>query len=219
MSETKLSKEDVQFMRKYGRIFLAHLNENLFLGNNRRENYESIFMTTCLFLIGLYNENEFLVDLVRFGFHVQELALLNYEQTSNFSFNSHCNVHKFVCAFFLLLSKSSQIGPLYDYCSEVCDIRRKKSFFHYIYPEYMLLDTATNGDSGIQSARASLSECETEFKRELKSSAKEYSAAIKQYEEQLKKNEANDQTSAEVNNKKSTGELNIFILLIFYEKT
>ncbi len=54
LSENKMmsSREDVQFMRKYGRRLLAHLNENLFLTNNRRENYESIFLTSCLFIIG-----------------------------------------------------------------------------------------------------------------------------------------------------------------------
>jgi hypothetical protein len=54
LSESKMvaSREDIQFMRKYGRRLLAHLNENLFLSNNRRENYESIFLTSCLFLIG-----------------------------------------------------------------------------------------------------------------------------------------------------------------------
>jgi hypothetical protein len=121
LSEVQLSssREDIQFMRKNGRVLLAHLNENLFLANNRRENYESLFLTTCLFLIGLYGENEFLLDLIRFGFHVQELALLNYDQKAEFSFSAHCNVHKFVCAFFLLLSKSSGIEQLYSYCSEV----------------------------------------------------------------------------------------------------
>jgi len=185
LSDTTLtsSKEDVQFMRKYGRIFLAHLNENLFLANNRRENYESIYLTTCLFLIGLYNENEFLVDLVRFGFHVQELALLNYEQTANFSFNSNCNVHKYICAYFILLSKSSNIPALYDYCSEICEMRRKKNLFQFVYPEYVLMESAA---SGIQSPRTSLNEIETEFKRELKASAKEYHFTVRQLKEPSK---------------------------------
>ena len=52
LSDTKSCKEDLHFMRKYGRILLAHLNENLFLSNNRRENFESIYLTTCLFIIG-----------------------------------------------------------------------------------------------------------------------------------------------------------------------
>lgn len=171
------SKEDIQFMRKYGRTFLAYLNENLFLINNRRESFENVFLTTGLFLIGLFNEKEFLVDLVRFGFHVQELALLNFEQPS-FTFALQCNIHKYVCAYFLLLSKTYGISDLYKYCSEICDIRRKKDLFRYVYPEYILLDTMLPNDSGLSSASASLTEIENEFKRELSASAKEYANTI-----------------------------------------
>lgn len=177
-------------MRKNGRILLAHLNENLFLSNNRRENYESIFLTTCLFLIGLYNTDEFLLDLIRFGFHVQELALLNNDQAvSDFSFSSQCSVHKFVCAFFLLLSKSSGISELYNYCSEVCDMRRKRHLYYYVYPEYILLNAENQGDVGNKSQEriGSLTEVETEFKRELRKSSQEYTKLVKRYEEDKKK--------------------------------
>ena len=172
------SREDVQFMRKYGRTFLAYLNENLFLVNNRRESFENVFLTTGLFLIGLFSEKEFLVDLVRFGFHVQELALLNFEQPA-FSFALQCNIHKFVCAYFLLLSKTHGLGELFKYCSEICDARRKKDLFRYVYPEYILLDTMLPNDSGLSSASASLTEIENEFKRELSASAKEYANTIR----------------------------------------
>jgi hypothetical protein len=179
LNESKLStsKEDMAFMRKYGGVFLAHLNENIFLANNRRENYESIYLTTGLFLIGLFNEKEFLIDFVRFGFHVQELALLNHEQSS-FSFASQCSVHKFVAAYFLLLSKTSGIVELQRYCSEICDMRRKRDLFKFVYPEYILLDSALLSDSGNNSTSQSLSEVETEFKRDLNASAKEYATSI-----------------------------------------
>lgn len=117
-------------MRKNGRAFLAHLNESLFLMNNRRENFESIYVTAGLFLIGLFNEKEFLGDLIRFGFHVQELALLNHDDPQ-FSFSSQCSVHKFVCAYFLLLSKSSGFDEFYKYTSAMCDLRRRKELFKY----------------------------------------------------------------------------------------
>lgn len=134
-----ISREDIHFMRKNGRTFLAHLNENIFLSNNRRENYESVYITVCLFLIGLYSEKEFLVDLIRFGFHMQELALLNHDEAS-FSFTAQCNVHKFVCAYFLLLSKSSRLPEFYKYCSAMCDLRKRKDLYKFVFPEYILLD-------------------------------------------------------------------------------
>ena len=178
-SNLSTSKEDMHFMRKYGTIFLAHLNENLFLANNRRENYESIYLTAGLFLIGLFNEKEFLIDLVRFGFHVQELALLNQEHAA-FTFMSQCSVHKFVAAYFLLLGKISGLDELQEYCSEICSVRRRKDLFKFVYPEYILLETAASQltDSGIHSASPSLTEIETEFKRELTASAKEYAESI-----------------------------------------
>lgn len=176
-SNLSTSKEDIHFMRKYGAVFLAHLNENLFLANNRRENFESIYLTVGFFLIGLFNEKEFLIDLIRFGFHIQELALLNHEQPT-FTFASQCSVHKFVAAYFLLLSKTSGLPELQRYCSEICDLRRKRDLFKFVYPEYILLDSALLSDSGNHSASQSLTEIESEFKRDLSSSAKEYARSI-----------------------------------------
>ena len=176
-SNLSTSKEDMHFMRKYGGVFLAHLNENLFLANNRRENFESIYLTVGFFLIGLFNEKEFLIDLIRFGFHIQELALLNHEQAS-FTFASQCSIHKFVAAYFLLLSKTSGLLELQHYCSEICDLRRKRDLFKFVYPEYILLDSALLSDSGNHSASQSLTEIESEFKRDLTSSAKEYANSI-----------------------------------------
>lgn len=125
------SREDIHFMRKNGRAFLAHLNECLFLTNNRRENFESIYLTTALFLIGIFSEKEFLGDLIRFGFHVQELALLNHDDPQ-FSFAAQCSVHKFVAAYFLLLSKSSGFEEFAKYSSAMCDLRRRKELFKYV---------------------------------------------------------------------------------------
>lgn len=183
------SREDIHFMRKNGRAFLAHVNEGLFLANNRRENFESIYLTVCLFLIGLFNEKEFLGDLIRFGFHLQELALLNHDE-AQFTFASQCNVHKFVCAYFLLLSKSSGLAEFYKYTSAMCDLRRRKEYFKFIYPDYLLLDTVgakNGGDSSTATpttgANLSLSEMETEFKKDLAASAKEYTQLVKKEEQ------------------------------------
>jgi hypothetical protein len=170
------SKEDIHFMRKYGRTFLAYLNEGLFLSNNRRENFESIYLTTCLFIIGLFNENEFLIDLIKFGFHIQELALLNHEQNT-FTFGTQCNIHKFLCAYFLLVSKSSGLDDLIKYCNEICEMRKRKDLFRFVYPEYILIENNHNNNKhNINSStnNVSLSEIETEFKRDLTKSAKLY---------------------------------------------
>jgi hypothetical protein len=201
------SREDIQFMRKHGRLFLAHLNENLFMANNKRENFESIYLTICLLVIGLFNEKEFLVDFIRFGFHVQELALHNYEHNL-FTFHLQSQLHKFVCAYFLLLSKSFGIASLYRYCSDICDLRRESNLFRFAYPEYILLDEAllkqqqldtqaqvqqqkpgnysSGSTSGIQSAsNISLgNEVESEFKRELFASARLYCDNVQRSQQQ-----------------------------------
>lgn len=171
-----IPKEDIHFMRRYGRTFMAYLNESLFLVNNRRENFESIYLTTCLFLIGLYQENEFLVDLVKFGFHIQELALLNHEQ-QGFSVATQCQIHKFLCAYFLLVSKSSGLDALDKYANEIGEMRKKKSLFRFVYPEYILVDQFSSSSSDpveSSSSNQSFTEMETEFKKELTSAAKNY---------------------------------------------
>lgn len=114
---------NLEDMRKICHAFLAHLNESLFLTNNTSENFESIYLTSALSLIELFNEKEFLVDLIRFGFHVQELALLNHDD-DKFSLDAQCNVHKFVCDYFLLLSKSSEFKALEKYSDDKRDFRR-----------------------------------------------------------------------------------------------
>ncbi|CAF0729610.1 unnamed protein product [Brachionus calyciflorus] len=171
-SKFSSSRDDVMFMRKHGRTILSHFNEYLFLANNRRENFETAYITLSLILIGLFNENEFLVDLIRFGFHLQDLALLNYN-TENFSFSLQCSIHKFICAYFLLVSKSSKISEFYNYVSEICDLRRRKDLFKFVYPEYILLESAS--DSGVHSQVGTFNEIEAEIKKEINESSKEYS--------------------------------------------
>ncbi|RMZ98711.1 EFR3 like cmp44E, partial [Brachionus plicatilis] len=42
------AREDSMFMRKHGRTILSHFTEYLFIANNRRENYESAYVTLSL---------------------------------------------------------------------------------------------------------------------------------------------------------------------------
>lgn len=219
LNENRLatSREDTLFMRKYGRLFLAYLNENLFLANNRRENFESIYLTTCLFIIGIFGEKEFLVDLIRFGFHVQELALLNYDQPQ-FTHQMQCNVHKFVCAYFLLLSKSSGIKEFYDYCSDICDLRRTRDLFKFVYPEYILLDNVDSSSGNLPGGGglATLSEIENEFKKELSNSAKEYANVVKKIQQQSILLEQNELSDSKQNLGKIVFYLKAFRILLTY---
>ena len=170
------SRDDTMFMRKYGRAILSHFTEYLFIGNNRRDNYESAFITMYLLVIGFLNDSEFLIDFIRFGFYLQELALLNHD-SATFTFSLQCSVHKFICAYFLLVCKASQMVDLYQYASEICDMRRRKDLYKFVYPEYLLVEWA-GGDSGIQSQASSFSEIETELRKEMTESAKEYRAYV-----------------------------------------
>ena len=121
----KTSSEE--FVRNNGRTFLAHLKVSLFLTNNRRESFKSLYVTSEL-LIELSNKKEFLGDFIQFAFDVQGLALIKHDN-SNFSFAAECNVHKFVCAYFLLLSKSSGFEEFEKYASAMCDLRRRRELF------------------------------------------------------------------------------------------
>jgi hypothetical protein len=207
-SGQSMLREDTQFMRKYGRIFLAHLNETLFLANNRRENFETIYLTASLFLVGIYAEAEFLVDLIRFCFHVQELALLNAEQ-AQFTTQLQCGVHKFVCALFLLLAKSSGLAELHNYCSDVCDWRRKRHLFRFVYPEYILLEAAMpSATAPTATMTPEAVAAEAEFKRELTTSAREYSNTIKKLQT-LDENEDRDNSNDNDNEPSSTVSKNL----------
>ena len=170
-------------MRKYGRKFLAYLNESLFLVNNRAENFEAIYLTVCLLIGGLFNENEFLVELVAFGFHVQELALLNFDQQAaqvlKTTSAAHANIHKFVCAYFSLLAKSSGVEALARYIHDVCEVRKRGALFAHLYPEYILLDESRGGKLHASSANNNNNNnnsdaCESRFLSELATAAAAY---------------------------------------------
>ncbi|RMZ98710.1 hypothetical protein BpHYR1_006463 [Brachionus plicatilis] len=83
-------------------------------------------------VIGFFNDREFVGDLVRFGFYLQDLALLNHD-SDTFTFGLQCSVHKFICAFFLLVAKSSCMADLYDYVSQVCDLRHRKDLYNTFF--------------------------------------------------------------------------------------
>ena len=120
------SSEEMHFMTKNGRAFLNHIKIGLFMTNNESNNFEISYLTLRL-LIDLSNK-KFIRDFIQFGFNVQQLALLHHDK-SNFSFASQCNVHKFVCAYFLLLSKSSGLEDFEKYASNVCNLRRHRELF------------------------------------------------------------------------------------------
>ncbi|RNA23625.1 U6 snRNA-associated Sm LSm3 [Brachionus plicatilis] len=82
-----------------------------------------------LIVIGFFNDREFVGDFVRFGFYLQDLALLNHD-SDTFTFGLQCSIHKFICAFFLLVAKSSCMADLYDYVSQVCDLRHRKDLYN-----------------------------------------------------------------------------------------
>jgi hypothetical protein len=112
----KQTKDDLSFMRKYGRLFLSHVNEALFISTNTKDNYKMIFMTLCLFLVGTYDE-EFLIDFVCFGIHVQNLALINFADIGD---EQKISIQSFLTVYFDLLSRLSSLPLLSDYVEQVC---------------------------------------------------------------------------------------------------
>ncbi len=111
----KQNKEDICFMRKYGRLFLSHMNESLFIGTNTKNNFKMIFLTLCLFVIGTYDD-EFLVDFLCFGLHVQNLALINYLDINS---EQKTSIHSFLTAYFDLVARLSALPMLVEYVEQV----------------------------------------------------------------------------------------------------
>ena len=133
--DLKPIKEDIMFMRKHGRLFLSHLNESLFIKSNLKDNYQSVFTTILLFLIGI-NDKEFLIDLVAFGLHIQYLTFVNYKEIS---FSIKCEIMSFLTAYFDLITKlnTTNVSSLNQYISTIISIRRSKFYSKYLIPSYI----------------------------------------------------------------------------------
>lgn len=127
------NKEDLHFMRKYGRLFLGHLNEGLFLANNTKANYESLFKIMSLFLNGVIDK-QFLIDFLLFGLYVQELTLLNYDQLK---FQFKYLINGFLTGYFALIAKMNLNSQVNDYINKIIDYRKTSEHAKYLYPEYI----------------------------------------------------------------------------------
>lgn len=139
--DLKPIKEDIMFMRKHGRLFLSHLNESLFIKTNLKDNYQAIFTTLLLFLIGI-NDKEFLIDLVAFGLHIQYLTFANYKEIN---LNAKCEIMSFLTAYFDLITKlNTNIQSLNQYINRIISIRRTKLYSKYLIPNYIYGEIVPN---------------------------------------------------------------------------
>lgn len=137
----KPSKEDIHFMRKHGRLFLSHINESLFIKTNLLQNYEYIFITIALFLIGS-NDKEFLIDLVAFGLHIQYLTFINYTELT---FKLKCDINAFLTAYFDLITKLNTTLPMLNqYLNKILIIRKTPHYSKYLYPNYVYPTATTS---------------------------------------------------------------------------
>ena len=66
------------------------------------------------------------------------------------------------------------------------------------------MNSATNCDSGMQSQRQSLSEIETDFKRDMKESSLEYMNIVKNYESAKAGNNVDEKTSEDTVDEKTS---------------
>lgn len=78
----KASRQDLMFMKKHGNEILLHLYENFKFANNRKENYNALYVTLALLCVEMSTEDT-LAELLRFIFAIQDFALNYFGSTQN----------------------------------------------------------------------------------------------------------------------------------------
>jgi hypothetical protein len=91
-------------------------------------------------------------------------------------------------------------------------VRRKRNLYHYVYPEYVLLNSEilrSGSGASLGQERLSLTEIEAEFKRELGHSSREYTRLVQKFEqEKCKASQQESRATEQVLDQKTTSKGN-----------
>lgn len=130
----KISKQDVAFMKKHGQQLYRHI----FLGckeeDNNHKNFELLFTTLAVLTIELANE-EVVIDLIRLGLALQEMALANEE---NLPMSTRCGIMALVAAYLNFLSQMIANSALCQHVSKVIELRTLDA--PYLLPDHIFRD-------------------------------------------------------------------------------
>ncbi|XP_072545985.1 protein EFR3 homolog B isoform X1 [Salminus brasiliensis] len=131
----KCSRQDNLFMKKhsqrlYRHIFLASKEEN-----SRQQHFESLYTLLGLICVELANE-EVVVDLIRLGLALQDLALTE----EVLPVYNRCAIHALSAAFLNLISQLTTVPTFCQHVHEVIEIRHKE--LPFLLPEDVFVEAA-----------------------------------------------------------------------------
>jgi hypothetical protein len=204
--DLKPSKEDIHFMKKNGKLFLSHLNESLFIRSNSKQNFENIFITMLLFLMGI-NDKEFLIDLIAFGLHIQYLTLVNYKELS---FSLKCEIMSFLTAYFDLIARLNvNFNGLNQYINKIIGIRKSQYYYKYLMASYVYQMAGGNKSASLNSLnKLNETSNENDFNSEFDDIAKEYIDLNKDLQEKQQMQDKNDDENTSLSSKNTTESVN-----------
>ncbi|XP_077127359.1 protein EFR3 homolog A [Ranitomeya variabilis] len=130
----KISRQDVNFMKKHGQQLYRHIYLGCKEEDNVQKNYELLYTALSLVTIELANE-EVVIDLIRVAIALQDLAITNEDNLPMFS---RCSIMALVAAYLNFLSQMIAVPAFCQHVSKVIETRNMEA--PYFLPEVLFRD-------------------------------------------------------------------------------
>ncbi|XP_075438067.1 protein EFR3 homolog A isoform X2 [Ascaphus truei] len=130
----KISKQDVNFMKKHGQQLYRHIYLGSKEDDNMQKNHELLFTTLALVTIELANE-EVVIDLIRVAIALQDIAITNED---NLQMINRCSIMALVAAYLNFLSQMISVPAFCQHVSKVIETRNVDA--PYFLPEIIFRD-------------------------------------------------------------------------------
>ncbi|XP_044150106.1 protein EFR3 homolog A isoform X2 [Bufo gargarizans] len=130
----KMSRQDVNFMKKHGQQLYRHIYLGCKEDDNVHKNYELLYTTLALVTIELANE-EVVIDLICVAIALQDMAITNEDNLQMFS---RCSIMALVAAYLNFLSQMIAVPAFCQHVSKVIETRNMDA--PYFLPEVIFRD-------------------------------------------------------------------------------
>lgn len=140
MTIEKADRFDLNFIKRHAHDILVHIFNNVQIGSNTVENFDSIYTTMALICIEM-NSEEVLIDLIRLTFAIQELAT---SKTATLSDAHRCSLHSLVAGFLTLFSNLKAIPAICSHVEQVVKMRMLQA--KHLLPEFSNLIDSLQGE-------------------------------------------------------------------------
>ncbi|XP_039609918.1 protein EFR3 homolog A [Polypterus senegalus] len=133
----KISKQDVNFMKKHGQQLYRHIYLGCKEDDNVHKNFELLFTALALVTIELANE-DVVIDLIRLSIALQDMAIMNEDNLSIFN---RCGTMALVAAYLNFLSQMIANPAFCQHVSKVIEVRSQEA--PYLLPETFFREKCT----------------------------------------------------------------------------